>query len=429
MQALNYHALLAQQLEAIFGEGADLPHELAPLLDEISGAYARYDNDLKASQALATHRTEQLIASTSQAYSFLDSIHKGFVMCDTGGEVVLTNRSFRDMLQLKTGTIGSYVQTSSDKALTLEVIDGIFRPVLQLQNMVHECLKSGQLIERDDVAFGKGFLRVYLTPLVNGTSPEGRQLLGAVILIEDITAQKMLERSKDEFLSIASHELRTPLTAIRGNTSLIKKYYAQEFTDKQLVEMIDDIHTASERLIGIVHDFLDVAALEQGKFSMQPEVFQLQEIVQEVVRELGSLCAEKNIGLQADASVAQMPPVKADRQRIKQVLINLVGNAIKFTEQGGITFSAQANDRFVRVTVSDTGRGMSVESQQLLFKKFSRAGDNVLTRDTTKGTGLGLYISKLIIEQTGGTIGLVSSEPGKGSDFAFTLPRVPESGE
>src|SRR5206468_12755698 len=106
--------------------------------------------------------------------------------------------------------------------------------------------------------------------------------------------------------------------------------------------------------------------LEQGKISMHSEVFLVQEVVQEAIRELGSLCSEKGIGLTAAHSLEQMPSVKADRQRVKQVVINLIGNAVKFTEQGGITISAQANEGFVRVLVTDTGRGMSGESQQLL---------------------------------------------------------------
>jgi signal transduction histidine kinase len=105
-------------------------------------------------------------------------------------------------------------------------------------------------------------------------------------------------------------------------------------------------------------------------------------------------------------------------------MINLVGNAIKYTDKGGVTISASSDDKFVYVTVTDTGNGMSEENQRLLFRKFQQAADNLLTRDTTKSTGLGLYISKLIVELSGGKLFLESSIIGKGSAFTFSLPRA-----
>jgi signal transduction histidine kinase len=187
--------------------------------------------------------------------------------------------------------------------------------------------------------------------------------------------------------------------------------------------MIADIHESSVRLIGIVNDFLDLAALEQGKIEIKSETFALSEVIGEAVRELSNLCANKGIKLSADPSVQSAPSVTSDRQRIKQVIINLIGNAIKFTDEGGISLSASSDNNFVRVVVADTGKGMSLENQKLLFRKFQQAGTSLLTRETSKGTGLGLYISKLIIELLGGTIELEKSEPGVGTSFAFTLPR------
>jgi signal transduction histidine kinase len=265
-------------------------------------------------------------------------------------------------------------------------------------------------------------LRVYLAPLTGQSADKILQLLGVVILVEDITEQKVLERSKDEFLSIASHELRTPLTAIRGNASLMKKYYADTIATTEMTEMIDDIHESAIRLIGIVNDFLDVAAIEQGKMNIQPATFQVQEVIADVIRELEHLCSDKGIVLQTDDSVADVPTVFADKARIKQVIINLIGNAIKFTDQGSITVSTRSDDSFVHIIVTDTGRGMNEANQKLLFHKFQQAGSSILTRDTTKGTGLGLYISKLIVELSGGTIGLQSSVENEGSAFAFSVP-------
>ena len=406
----NYHQLLQQQLQAALGPEISLTPPLQNLLQAISASYTQFDQTLQ-------HRTDQLIASTSRAYSFLDSIHKGFMMCDTSGEIVLTNNSLRTILLAK-----SDANHLSDASLSLDVVTALFLPELDIKAAVRQCLDTGQPIEHDEITFGTRILRLNFAPLTSGDNGTDQQLLGVVVLVEDITEQKVLERSKDEFLSIASHELRTPLTAIRGNASLIRKHYAADLNNPDLVEMIDDIHEGAVRLIGIVNDFLDVAAMEQGKIKMQPAEFSLADVIDEVVHELENLCASKGIKLLSDASVQTIPLLVADRQRIKQVLINLVGNAVKFTDEGSITLSAWLDDECVHTVVTDTGRGMSEDNQALLFRKFQQAGSSLLTRDTTKGTGLGLYISKQIIELSGGTIGLQSSHLGRGSAFSFSLP-------
>lgn len=402
---------LQQQLKAVFGD-ATPPNEILELLQYVNNSYNTYDAAQADAKHQIQHRTEQLIASTSRAYSFLESLNRGFIMCDTSGEVVLSN---------------SVVQTMvSDEAqianITIDSLESMFGTDLSIKELVTQCLATAKPIERAEVSVGKRILHIYVAPLTNEQGAAEQQLLGVVMLLEDVTEQKILERSKDEFLSIASHELRTPLTAIRGNSALFKKLYGSQLTNPDMVEMIDDIYLSSVRLIEIVNDFLDVAALEQHKIAMKPEAFAIADVVNEVVHELTNLCNEKGLSLVADASIASMPDAYADRQRIKQVLINLVSNAIKFTETGGITISATSDAQLLHISVKDTGKGMAPERQKLLFHKFQQASENIMTRDTIKGTGLGLYISKQIIELSGGTIALKSSAENEGSDFVFTLP-------
>lgn len=412
MQPSDYHPLLQRQVDALLGGGASVPAELQALLQTVNGSYKDFERQI-------AHRTDQLIASTSRAYSFLDTINMGFILCDTSGEVVLTNSSVRRMLAYKDET---QPELPNDSPLTLESLSQLFTGELNIKDLIAQCLQSGHSFEKDDINLGKHVLHVYLAPLLNEPNAQDKQILGVIVLVNDVTEQKVLERSKDEFLTIASHELRTPLTAIRGNSALIQKYYADKVTDRDMAEIIDDIHDSSVRLIDIVNDFLDVAALEQHKITMKPEAFLINDVASQVVHELTNLCADKGIVLSADATVANVPAVMADKQRIKQVLINLVGNAVKFTDKGSITISAQADQNYVYITVTDTGRGMSPENQKLLFRKFQQAGDSILTRDASKGTGLGLYISKQIVELSGGGIGLKSSAENVGSAFAFSLP-------
>lgn len=422
MQPVNFHQLLTVQIRQTLGQNPSLTPQLGSLLQLISATYTEQDNKNSQLQQDVKTRTDQLIASTSRAYSFLDSLKMGFIMTDVKPDVVLANNSVKTMLLSKEAAPSA--ENSAPSEWTLAKIDQILQPDLKITDLITDSLQTNQPHEIGEVNIGQFVARVFIAPMISDNGSGDIQKIGAVILLEDITEQKMLDRSKDEFLSIASHELRTPLTAIRGNSAMINKYYAAELTNPDLKEMINDIHESSVRLIELVNDFLDVSALEQGKMPINPETINLQDIVTDVVRELQNLCDEKGIKLISDVSVASAPPVLADRQRTKQVIYNLVGNAVKFTEQGSITISTQLDENFVYTSVTDTGRGMSPENQRLLFRKFQQASNNILTRDTTKGTGLGLYISKLIVEQSGGRIGLKSSELGKGTTFTFTLPRV-----
>lgn len=232
---------------------------------------------------------------------------------------------------------------------------------------------------------------------------------------------KQLDKLKDEFFSLASHELRTPLTAIRGNAALLLSHYGAKFTDPAFAEMVNDMHEGSTRLIQIVNDFLDMSRLEQGKIDFKKQNFQLSDVVIQVMNELKTIGDGKGIELMTNIPIATLR-VFADPDRVKQVIYNLVGNAIKFTQKGSVTVGIQQEDKStVRVFVTDTGSGIPVDKQSLLFQKFQQAG-NILTPEVSQGSGLGLYICKLLIQGMGGIIGLEKSEVGRGSTFSFTLP-------
>jgi signal transduction histidine kinase len=258
------------------------------------------------------------------------------------------------------------------------------------------------------------------------------QIIGAVAVFEDISKELELQRTKDEFFSIASHELRTPLTAIRGNTSLIRQYFWDQLTNPDLQEMINDIHESSIRLIDIVNDFLDSSRLEQKRMKFNIEPFDLVGLAYSALKEYQVTGSRQHIALEVKRPTTPIPLVLADQNRSKQVLINLIGNALKFTKDGSVTVAFELeDDKHVKVLVSDTGLGIPPEAQQRLFQKYEQSDHgSSFTRDAVRGTGLGLYISRLIIQAMGGTIKLESSESHKGSIFSFTLPvfHVPTTG-
>lgn len=288
-------------------------------------------------------------------------------------------------------------------------------------------LKRGKKIRHyETVRVKKDGTKIIVSLNVAPVIDEDGSIMGAATIAHDITERVMLERSRDTFFAIASHELRTPLTAIRGNTALIKdKFYDSVCKDADVKGMIDDIYESSVRLINIVTDFLDVSSLELGKISFNKGKVNMTELIQDNWREYRSLAQAKKLSFELKMGDG-LPSVVGDSSRIRQVLANLVLNAITYTYHGGLTVELRRKDNFAEVLVEDTGTGILPENHKLLFQKFQQAGPSVYTRDATKGTGVGLYLSKLLVEGMGGKIGLVQSEVNKGSTFSFTLPLAKE---
>ncbi len=226
---------------------------------------------------------------------------------------------------------------------------------------------------------------------------------------------------KDDFLSIASHELRTPLTVIKGNASLLIKGVGG-ILPKKTKAMVADIYFETERLINLVNNLLDVSKLDLDKFIFYPKPVDIKAVCKKIVASLSDQAREKKISLKVNAD-SNLPLVVADEERLGQVLLNLLGNAIKYTQKGTVSVSFSQQKGFVEGIITDTGIGIKEADQAFLFSKFHTAESAILTRQSGS-TGLGLYISKLLIEKMGGKLYLVQSKPGKGSTFGFILPKT-----
>jgi signal transduction histidine kinase len=232
-------------------------------------------------------------------------------------------------------------------------------------------------------------------------------------------AAQVASRAKGEFLARMSHEIRTPLNAIIGMTQIARKTKSREKVNSSL----EEIATASSHLLDILNDILDMSKIESGKFALINEIFFLKTAMKEVTNIIRLRCADKHITLVTDFDTLPAAGVRGDRLRLKQVLINLLGNAVKFTPEGGkIEFSASAGGQSdthitINFAVRDTGIGMNEEQLAKVFKAFEQ-GDNTISVHYG-GTGLGLAISKSLVEMMGGDI-IVQSKPGEGSTFTFT---------
>ncbi len=228
---------------------------------------------------------------------------------------------------------------------------------------------------------------------------------------------EIASKHKSEFLANMSHELRTPLNAILGYTELIlDKIYGD--VPENIQEVLERVGKNGRHLLGLINDVLDLSKIEAGQLVLSLDDYSMQEVVHTVFTAVESLAAEKNLELKVSVS-PEVAHGKGDEQRISQVFLNLVGNAIKFTEAGEVRVEATAsNDNFV-VSVSDTGPGLSEADKQMIFEEFHQV-DGSSTRKKG-GTGLGLSIAKRIVEMHGGRI-WVESTLGQGSTFWFTLP-------
>jgi|WetSurMetagenome_2_1015567.scaffolds.fasta_scaffold04918_4 signal transduction histidine kinase/sensor domain CHASE-containing protein len=401
----------------------DSQRAIVNVLDDTKQLEEELEKEKESVEAKVMERTSQLAQEQARLQASISSLPVGFVMTDAQENVIVMNGIAKSILCYNSGNRPSGALTKNEVRsydCNLDEIKDRLKNSFDAKLAIDNVIKYKKPFELKELTLDDMSLHIFITPITI-MEEEEFAVIGSVMLIENITEQKIIDRSKDEFFSIASHELRTPLTAIRGNTSMILDYYKDQLKDPQVKEMIDDVHESSIRLIEIVNDFLDTSRLELGKMEFKKTVVDLAQLIPIVIKEYQVTGSRKRLHIGFE-NTEKMPSVAADTDRLRQVLINLIGNGLKFTTEGGITISLKQEGDFVKTIVSDTGIGISEASQKLLFRKFQQAENNIFTRDTTQGTGLGLYVSKMIVEGMGGKIKLESSVVNKGSVFSFTLP-------
>jgi K+-sensing histidine kinase KdpD/DNA-binding response OmpR family regulator len=237
--------------------------------------------------------------------------------------------------------------------------------------------------------------------------------------------------AKSSFLSTVSHELRTPLTSVLGFAKIIKKRLDEKLfpliktddnktkrTIEQVSENLEVVVAEGERLTTLINNVLDLAKIEAGKIEWNLETLKVPEIIERATAATAALFEGKSLKLRTDLE-ADLPEIVGDQDKLIQVVINIISNAVKFTDKGSVTCRAKQRNGEIVVSVIDTGAGIAKEDQPKVFEKFKQVGDTLTNRP--KGTGLGLPICKEIVEHHGGRI-WVESELGKGSTFSFTLP-------
>jgi len=224
-------------------------------------------------------------------------------------------------------------------------------------------------------------------------------------------------RHKSQFLANMSHELRTPMNAILGYTELILDGIYGDPTEK-MTGVLARVQANGKHLLGLINDVLDLSKIEAGQLTLSLAEYSIKDMVYNVFGVVESLARNKNLELKVDMP-AQMPVAHGDERRLTQVLLNLTGNALKFTDEGGVTIKTTAAGDTFTVSVTDTGPGIAPADQAKIFEEFQQADSS--TTKQKGGTGLGLAIARQIVEMHGGRL-WVESEVGKGATFLFTLP-------
>ena len=270
---------------------------------------------------------------------------------------------------------------------------------------------------------------IYLSLSVSPIRDLDKKIVGFLRVAKDITEKKGYERRlkeldqmKSDFVSNVSHELRTPLTSIKGSVDNMLDGLTGPLNEKQ-IRYLARIKSNSDRLSRLINDLLDLSKIEAGRIDVRPATLLMNALAEEIAEHLKPLAAEKRIRIEVAAPDPQVT-VWADRDKVTQVLTNLIGNAVKFTPHDGkITIAIVRNgNEWVQISVADTGPGIVPEEADRIFTKFYQIAD--ADKQRPRGSGLGLAISKALVEMHGGKI-WVESELGRGSTFSFTLPARP----
>lgn len=354
----------------------------------------------------------------------LQSIGDGVIIVNLDGNIQFLNRAAARITGWEANDAWGL-----DYRLVLPLYDEEDQELTEQADPFVAAFRTRQSDIRNDVILraksqGKKNLSISVSPVVN----ESGTVTGGIAVFRDISEDKRLERERNEFISTASHEMRTPIAALEGFLSLALNPKVSQLDDSAR-QYVEKAYGETQHLGTLFRDLLSVSRLEEEGIASNPQPVEMNQIIQIAVEEQRFTADKKNLKLKfelsghaaGEKSIKPLYYVYGDPDRLREVLANLIDNAIKFTRQGEIKITLTGDNNFVTVGVHDTGAGIDPADQQHLFQKFYRI-DNSATR-TVGGTGLGLYISRTIIEASNGRI-WVESRPGEGSHFYFSLPRL-----
>ena len=365
--------------------GQKIPIEARDEVGELTRAF----NEMSA-------KTKELVEAISEDRSrlatILDNMTDGIIMIDSGGDVSLANRAAEKLFNIKEDWNKPLIEAVRDH---------------EVDELIKLCLRTAktQAVHYES-GISKRYLRAISIPIVHGS---------VLLLFQDLTELRNLQTTRRELIGNISHEFRTPLAGIKA---MVETLADGAIDDKEASrDFLTRIDSEVDRLTQLVAELTELSRIETGRAELKKEPMDLNELIDEVVAQLNPQAQRQRLSI-AREFAADLPSVAADRDRVRQVITNLVHNAIKFTQPGGnITITTRTLEGSVIVDMTDTGIGIPREDLARIFERFYK-GDRARAGE---GTGMGLAIAKHIVEGHGGTI-WVESEEGKGSTFGFSLP-------
>jgi len=347
-------------------------------------------------------RTQELEEEKNKTLAIITNFSDGLLVFDKENNLLLINPKAEISFEIKAKEIIGKSISELTKIPTLkslidllgEEIKKIFRKEFQLkENLI---------------------LELTTTPLMRE-----KKKIGTLVILHDVTREKIIERLKTEFVSLSAHQLRTPLSAIKWTLRMLLDGDVGEITKEQK-DLLEKTYRSNERMINLINDLLNVARIEEGRYVYRPIFADIEKIIQSVIDSFKTEIEIKNIKFKFNKPIEKLPEILMDVEKMKLVIENLLDNAIRYTLSGGeVTVSITRGIKEAEFKVQDSGVGIPEDQQKRIFSKFFR-GANIM-RMETEGTGLGLFITKNIIEAHGGKIWFESKE-GKGTTFYFTLP-------
>ncbi len=361
-------------------------------------------------------RNRELLQERRRAEELLYNVSEGVFAVDKSFNITIFNHALEEMLGLNEGSaltkkMDEIVRIETEKGAVVDLKQHCFLPPEQEKVISDVVLKTG---------IKDYFVNVRFSVIKSETNPQDWECL---VTISDITKEIMLDKAKDDFLSLASHELKTPMTIIKSYLWMLQNNQIGSLNEQQDTYVDRAVHS-TDQMIAMINDMLNISRMEQGKltFNMQPG--KIIPSIQDALTGFDLKAKEKNIYLKTDLTqVPQDQDAYYDEGKLKECVVNLLGNAIKFTKEGGVTLKVEDIGTYLKISVIDTGVGISQEEANKLFKKFGKGETSYSKIVESGGTGLGLYIIKIYIEAMGGQVGYTSAGDFKGSNFWITVPK------
>lgn len=353
-------------------------------------------------------RLKQLFESEqSRTQSLVNGLSNGVIMFDISQRVTMANPAAMEM----TGLPG--------KGYYLSEFVKLFDKPKFIEGKIIEALRTGDVAQVGEIKLSRFTYDSFVTTIRD----HEKNIVGGAVILHDITHLKAIDKMKTEFVAVASHQLRTPLTPIMLFSEMLLNDNTGELNDIQR-EYLETINKSSRRMIELVNDLLNVSRLETGRLKISPSPTKMEDFIADVISEVEPVAKKKGCKIVFTRPESNLPTVWIDQSLVRQVIHNLITNAIRYTpaENGEIIVSVSQDGGEYTISVRDNGIGIPAEAQPRIFEKFFRA-DNAIMKEA-EGSGLGMYVAKMVVEASGGKIWFESPVNGQdyGTMFSVSIP-------